>query len=141
MCDLHGGPCFPLPRIEIPVGGKKVTPGSLCKVSGRLLPDQPEFGEFQPTNTIVDFYVESLRPASGTFRINFEDVEQGADHDMDAIVIYFYQVTDNDGNPVTNPADGTKVKISLLSEYAAGCISSTWVTSSPEPRRTAPTWR
>ena len=40
---------------------------------------------FQPTNQIVDFYVDSLTATSGKFRVNYEDVEQGADHDMDAI--------------------------------------------------------
>jgi type IV pilus assembly protein PilY1 len=57
---------------------------------------------YQPTNQIVDFYVESVansgpqdaNPAinggryQAIFRINFEDVEQGNDHDMDAIVEY-----------------------------------------------------
>ena len=68
-------------------------------------------GPFQPTNQIVDFYVETLRPPSGRFRVNFEDVEQGADHDMDAIVVYEYEVNGN--NTVT---------VTLTSEYAAGCI-------------------
>ncbi len=41
--------------------------------------------------------------------MNFEDVEQGADHDMDAIATYKYTVN----------ADNT-VKIELTSDYAAG---------------------
>jgi type IV pilus assembly protein PilY1 len=59
-------------------------------------------GAVQPTNQIVDFYVETIAnsgpgdydPAinngryQAKFRINFEDVENGADHDMDAIVEY-----------------------------------------------------
>jgi Tfp pilus tip-associated adhesin PilY1 len=116
------GLASPLPRIEIPVGTSVVTMVPFAKSVGGCLGVTPIQGSFQPTNTIVDFYIESLRPASGTFRINYEDVEQGADHDMDAIVQYFYQVTDDNDNPVTNPADGTRVKISLQSEYAAGCI-------------------
>jgi Tfp pilus tip-associated adhesin PilY1 len=111
----------PLPRIEIPVGNKTITLVPFAKsVSGwsGLSPTSA----FQPTNTIVDFYVQSLTPTSGSFRINFEDVEQGADHDMDAIVIYDYQVVDNDGNPVSAPSLGTGVRISLQSEYAAGSI-------------------
>jgi Tfp pilus tip-associated adhesin PilY1 len=116
------GLASPLPRLEIPVGNSVVTMVPFAKSVGGCLGVTPTPGNFQPTNTIVDFYVESLRPAAGTFRINYEDVEQGADHDMDAIVIYFYQVIDAAGNPVANPADGTRVKISLLSEYAAGCI-------------------
>jgi Tfp pilus tip-associated adhesin PilY1 len=116
------GLASPLPRIEIPVGNSVVTMVPFAKSVGGCLGVTPNPGSFQPTNTIVDFYVESLRPASGTFRINYEDVEQGADHDMDAIVVYYYQVIDNNDNPVVNPADGTRVRISLQSEYAAGCI-------------------
>jgi type IV pilus assembly protein PilY1 len=99
----------PLPRIEIPVAGKTVTLVPFAKTvnpsSGRAE------GAFQPTNQIVDFYVEYIAPdgKSGVFQVNFEDVEQGADHDMDAITRYEYQVQ----------ADN-KVKITLTSTYAAG---------------------
>jgi type IV pilus assembly protein PilY1 len=92
------------------------------KSVGGCLGITPNSNDFQPTNTIVDLYVESLTPTSGVFRVNFEDVEQGADHDMDAIVIYSYEVVDDDGDPVANPADGTQVRIALQSEYASGCI-------------------
>ncbi|WP_022851357.1 pilus assembly protein [Limisalsivibrio acetivorans] len=64
-----------------------------------------------PSDTIVDFYAESISDSAGKFRINFEDVEQGADHDMDAIVEFTYEVLDN-----------SHVKISLESTYAAGSI-------------------
>src|SRR2546425_236345 len=78
---------------------------------------------FTPTNQIVDYYVVNIantgkadidasvnggRPYA-EFRINYEDVEQGADHDMDAIARY----------TVALQADG-KVKIDMVSEYAAG---------------------
>ncbi|MEZ5475547.1 MAG: PilC/PilY family type IV pilus protein [Steroidobacteraceae bacterium] len=102
----------PLPKIEIPVNGHKITLVPFAKtvwgawpVGSNVTPNGP----FQPTNQIVDFYVESITPTSGSFRVNFEDVEQGADHDMDAIVRYDYVVN----------ADNT-VDISLTSEYAAG---------------------
>ncbi|RLB31907.1 MAG: hypothetical protein DRH11_12600, partial [Deltaproteobacteria bacterium] len=111
----------PLPRIEIPVGDKTITLVPFAKSVGGCLGITPT-ADFQPTNTIVDFYVESLRPGSGTFRINYEDVEQGADHDMDAICKYEYQVLDSNGDPVENPSDGTQVQITLTSTYAAGCI-------------------
>jgi type IV pilus assembly protein PilY1 len=109
----------PLPKIEFPVNGNTVTLLPFAKtVSGT-------FGEKdrKPTNTIVDFYVENIvnlpggqfdatvnggRP-SAIFRINYEDVEQGNDHDMDAIVKYTVEAT----------ADN-RVKVSLKSEYAAG---------------------
>lgn len=109
----------PLPRIEFPVNGRTVTLIPFAKtISGT-------FGGAtrKPTNTIVDFYVEQIvnlpgAPTNSTvngglayaaFRINYEDVEQGNDHDMDAIVRY----------EVLQNADGT-VTVRLNSEYAAG---------------------
>ncbi|MCS6946480.1 MAG: hypothetical protein NZM12_02555, partial [Steroidobacteraceae bacterium] len=100
----------PLPKIEIPVGGKRVTIVPFAKSVGGCMITPGPF-TFKPTNQIVDFYVESITPTSGSFRVNFEDVEQGADHDMDAIVRYEY---------VVNPDD--TVTVTLTSEYAAGCI-------------------
>ena len=108
----------PLPRIEIPVAGKTITLVPFAKSVGGSSIDPAE-GKFQPTDQIVDFYVEKIdykdstnggRP-HGSFRINYEDVEQGADHDMDAIVRYEFWVTDNG-----------MVKLSLSSTYAAGGI-------------------
>ncbi|MGD8985048.1 MAG: Calx-beta domain-containing protein [Desulfobacteraceae bacterium] len=117
------GLASPLPRINIKVGTQNITlipfGKSVYWSSNRILPD---YGAFQPTNTIVDFFVEEIDHTYGRFRINFEDVEQGADHDMDAIVVYEYQVIDAGGNPVSDPADGTGVRITLRSEYAAGGI-------------------
>jgi type IV pilus assembly protein PilY1 len=118
----------PLPRIEIPVGtdnnGKPryITLVPFAKseggsVSGTTI--DPAVGKFQPTNQIVDFYVEKINYADptnggrphGVFRINYEDVEQGADHDMDAIVRYeFWVLEDN------------TVQVRLESSYAAGSI-------------------
>src|SRR5690606_10983841 len=109
-----------LPRIEIPVGVNLVTLMPFGK-SVRDLGINGAQGEFQPTNTIVDFYVETIantgatnRDATvnegrpfGRFRINFEDVEQGADHDMDAIVFYEFRVNSDD-----------TVTVELTSEYA-----------------------
>lgn len=100
-----------LPEINIPVNGQTITLVPFAKSVGGCLGVNGTQGLFQPTNTIVDFYVESITPTSGTFRINFEDVQQGADHDMDAIVTYNY---------VVNP-DNT-VTVTLNSTYAAGCI-------------------
>ena len=100
----------PLPHIEIPVNGRKITLVPFAKSVGGAGITATE-GAFQPTNQIVDFYVDSLGSTSGRFRVNFEDVEQGADHDMDAIVVYDYQVN----------GDGT-VTVNLTSEYAAGGI-------------------
>jgi type IV pilus assembly protein PilY1 len=52
-----------------------------------------------------------MTPTSGVFRVNYEDVEQGADHDMDAIARYQYQVV-----------NGNQLSITVTSEYAAGGI-------------------
>ena len=106
----------PIPQIKIPVGGNVITLVPFGKSVGPAPPNclggiNKDEGQFQPTNTIVDFYVEQLTATSGTFRINFEDAQQGADHDMDAVVKYTYQVNGN--NTVT---------ITLDSTYAAGCI-------------------
>ena len=108
----------PLPRIDIPVStatgiknislvpfAKTVKGLTGCNTVNDITPSG-----FQGTNQIVDFYVESLDDTSGTFQVNFEDVESGNDHDMDAIARYTYTVN----------ADGT-VKIRVSSDYAAGC--------------------
>jgi type IV pilus assembly protein PilY1 len=102
----------PLPKIEIPVGGQTITLVPFGKTVDTLATGydiSPDQGEFQPTNTIVDFFVEQITATYGKFRINFENVEQGSDHDMDAVVIYEYQI--NGDNTVT---------ITLTSDYSAG---------------------
>ncbi len=79
---------------------------------------------FCPTNQIVDYYVDTIVYDSeknvtyAKFRVNFEDVEQGADHDMDAIVEY--EICTGDSCDPAIPAG--QVKIKLTSLYAAGCI-------------------
>jgi type IV pilus assembly protein PilY1 len=123
------GMASPLPRIEIKVGTRIMTMVPFAKSVGGCLGVDPDIA-FQPTNTIVDFYVETLDPDDptyGKFRINYEDVEQGADHDMDAIVEYTFQVYQSDGTTpaVTAPDgsnNGTTVEITLNSTYAAGCV-------------------
>ena len=114
----------PLPRIEIPVGTSTISLVPFAKSVGGAFSINPA-AAFQPTNTIVDFYVERIvnlpgQPTDATvnggrgfavFRINYEDVEQGNDHDMDAIVRYEIAVN----------ADNT-VSVTLRSEYAAGGV-------------------
>lgn len=118
----------PLPRIQIKISDiKAVTLVPFAKsvegVDG--LPISNTKGQFQPTDQIVDFYVETIANSGAAdsnasindgryyakFIINYEDVEQGADHDMDAIVEY----------EVTLQADG-KVKVKLTPTYQAGGI-------------------
>lgn len=105
----------PLPTISIdpdnnPATNNSVTVVPFAKsVGGSSISST---GSFQPTNQIVDFYVESLNATSGSFLVNFEDVEQGADHDMDAIARYTYSVNTSTG----------AVTITVDSLYAAGGI-------------------
>ncbi|MHC4215050.1 MAG: hypothetical protein ACYSWP_16950, partial [Planctomycetota bacterium] len=122
------GLASPLPRIEISLGNpaKTITLVPFAKSVGDtcggfdILPDQ---GKFQPTDTIVDFYVESITPTSGQFRINYEDVEQAADHDMDAIARYTYQVLKADYTNAATPEEGTQVLVTVDGGvYASGCI-------------------
>jgi type IV pilus assembly protein PilY1 len=104
----------PLPQIDIPFpNGRRVTLVPFAKSVGGFSID-PTQGRFQPTNTIVDFYYDranSSPPDRYSFRVNFEDVEQGADHDMDAIVEY---VVEREGDD--------RVRVRLNSTYAAGSI-------------------
>jgi type IV pilus assembly protein PilY1 len=114
----------PLPRIEIPIAGQWITLVPFAKsVGGNGISASP--GAFQPTNTIVDFYVETIRntgPSNrdtavnegrpyGKFRINYEDSEYGSDHDMDAIVEYTLTVNADDS-----------LTVRLDSTYAAGSV-------------------
>jgi len=116
----------PLPRIEIPIAalGKTITLVPFAKsVGGSGI--SASSGAFQPTNQIVDFYIDTIRNVTGfpsdttvnggrpyyKFRINYEDVEQGADHDMDAIAEYSISLL----------ADNS-VQVQVDSTYAAGGI-------------------
>ncbi|MBI3140946.1 MAG: fimbrial assembly protein [Rhodocyclales bacterium] len=114
----------PLPTISVPVDSYTVTIVPFAKSVGQ---DSTSWVSraFLPTNQIVDFYVDTIRNVTGSptdasvnggrpyykFRINYEDVEQGADHDMDAIAIYEIKLN----------ADNT-VSVAVTSEYAAGGI-------------------
>ena len=114
------GLASPLPRIVLTLGPdkKRITLVPFGKSVGSI--GSTALWPFRPTNTIVDFFVDTIAPTYGRFRINYEDVEQGADHDMDAIVIYEYQLLDTAGLAVSDPVYATQVRISLTSEYASG---------------------
>lgn len=118
----------PLPRIEAKTtSGNTITLVPFAKSVGGFKISNAK-GSFQPTNQIVDFYVDMIANSTGPsgadydasvnggryyakFRINFEDVEQGADHDMDAIVIY----------EIAAESDG-RLRVKLTPEYEAGSI-------------------
>lgn len=101
-----------IPKITIPVSGRTITLIPFAKsVGGCGWGIDPAQGAYQPTERIADFYIESLTPTSGSFRVNFDDVEFGADFDMDAIVHYQYQVN----------ANGT-VTVTVTNDSSAGCL-------------------
>lgn len=87
-------------------------------------------GAFCPSNQIVDVYADSVKyDASNNviyakYRINYEDVEQGADHDMDDITTYeicTQAAVDADYGSCAGTL-GADIQINLTVEYAAGCI-------------------
>lgn len=130
----------PMPDIKIKVGnnyvrivpiGKSVSgclrlgnnPGVCAQrctltrdTEGKLIISNCQSGSYCPSNQIVDFYIDNINYnpdnsiSYAKFRINFEDVEQGADHDMDAVIDYEIQTV------------GNNLNVRLTSEYAAGCI-------------------
>ncbi|QPK64186.1 hypothetical protein IVG45_04210 [Methylomonas sp. LL1] len=129
----------PKPRIEFPIGDHVVSLVPFGKTVGGIpdeckttkppeepLPIDRTAGAYQPTNTIVDFYVLAFKNTNAgnqdasvnsgrpyaKFRINYEDSEYGSDHDMDAIVEYELTATSNH-----------TLDVKLTSDYAAGgCI-------------------
>lgn len=83
-----------------------------------------------PTNTLVDFYIDDLKYDGNNdivyskFRVNFEDVEQGADHDMDAIATYEI-CTQAAADAGYGSCGGTlpgDLRITVNSDYGAGGI-------------------
>jgi len=115
----------PLPTIEIPMAnGQKITVVPFAKSVGGSSINATK-GQFQPTNTIVDFFVETIANTGAgnsdttinggrpyiKFRINYEDSEYGSDHDMDAIVTYTFAVDTSN-----------QLVISLSSDYEAGSV-------------------
>ncbi|WP_163134115.1 pilus assembly protein [Agarivorans sp. Alg241-V36] len=85
----------PFPEIKVDIDGEIITIVPFAKTvggeyNGNTVPSGTN--SFQPSSTIVDVYVDKLESDSGTFRVNYEDVEQGADHEMDMIVEYSYKV-------------------------------------------------
>jgi type IV pilus assembly protein PilY1 len=115
----------PLPQVvaKLP-NGKIITMVPFAKsVSGSSISSTK--GNYQPTNQIVDFYVQTIANSGAgdanasinggryyaEFQINFEDVEQGGDHDMDAISRYVVKAN----------SDNT-LSISVVPTYQAGGI-------------------
>jgi type IV pilus assembly protein PilY1 len=106
----------PLPKIEVttPRGTITIVPFGKS-VSSRDFNIDPARTRFQPATQIVDFFVTNPPSSTGLydakFLISFEDMEQGADHDMDVIVEYHVQ----------QQANGD-VKVTLTPKYMAASI-------------------
>ncbi len=115
----------PLPRIEARLpNGRTINLVPFSKSVGGSGISATK-GNYQPTNQIVDFYVEQIANSGAAdadasvnggryyarFQINFEDVEQGGDHDMDAISEY----------TVLANADNT-LSVTVRPTYQAGGI-------------------
>jgi type IV pilus assembly protein PilY1 len=95
----------PLPSIDVEVGTKKISFAPFAKTVKFC----SQNSTYYPTNAIVGFTVEEITPTSGSFRVSFEDMEQGADNDMDAVSRYRYSVT------------GNTVRMKVDSLVASGC--------------------
>jgi type IV pilus assembly protein PilY1 len=108
----------PLPNINVTINGSSVSLVPFAKsVGGNGI--SAARTAYQPTNQIVDFYVEEFTPPTNAttgegyravFQINFEDVEQGGDHDMDAIARYTIEVV------------GGQLRVTVVPTYQAGGI-------------------
>ena len=81
----------PLPRIEIPVNGQTITLVPFAKSVGNNSIDATK-GAFQPTDPIVDIYLQQPTATDGSFQVNYEAQEAGNDYDMDDITQYTWHV-------------------------------------------------
>ena len=88
----------PLPSIDVDVAGEVISFAPFAKTVNFCGSNYA----YKPTNAIVGFTVEEITDTSGSFRVSFEDMEQGADNDMDAVARYKYNVA---GNVVTMEVD------------------------------------
>lgn len=82
-----------LPVIDVEVAGKTISFAPYAKTVGL---DDRELLSYQPTNAIVGFNVEYITDTTGSFRVSFEDNEQGADNDLDAVSRYSYEVINDE---------------------------------------------
>jgi len=98
--------------------------------SGRMNLNCPSTA-FCPTNSLVGLFINDVRYNASNeivymkFRQNFEDVEQGADHDMDAIATYEVctatAAASGYGSCASLALTGNEFEVLVTSSYAAGC--------------------
>ena len=114
----------PLPEIKIQAGTHTVTLWPYAKTvshctnyDGKSSNHDCIHQAFQPTASIVDFYVTEWTPTSGKFRVTFDDTEQGSDYDMDIVVLYEYSVGANDSVTVTVSTEYSSAALGLHAGY------------------------
>lgn len=115
----------PLPEIRFAVGqdaGGQERFVTIVPFAKTVTGSGIDNARFAPTNQIVDFYVGRIANTSADnrdlsvnggrayaeFRINYENMEQGSDNDMDAIARY-----------IVTQQDNGQVNIDMVSEYAS----------------------
>jgi len=99
----------PLPTIDVDVDGQQVTFAPFAKTVGGCATTPSGIENYSPTNAIVGLVVEHISPTAGSFRVSFEDMEQGGDNDMDALARYEFEV------------NGNEVEFDVTSLEASGC--------------------
>ena len=82
-----------LPTIDVNVNGSNI---SFAPYAKSIAVRNEPLTNYQPTNAIVGFNVEYVTETTGSFRVSFEDNEQGADNDQDALARYYYEVVDGE---------------------------------------------
>jgi type IV pilus assembly protein PilY1 len=86
----------PLPSFSFNVGGQNVSLVPFAKtIDGGNPNTNRNKSNYQPTDPIVDLYIEEYSSTRAVFRINFEADEQGNDFDSDVIVNYEITVNPN----------------------------------------------
>ncbi|MGE6320990.1 pilus assembly protein [Pseudomonas oryzihabitans] len=91
-----------LPKFEFSVGGRTVSLVPFAKTINGASTNRTK-GNYQPTDAIVDLYVESYSSTGAVFRVNYEADEQGNDFDSDVIVKYDISVTGGQLRVVVTP--------------------------------------
>ena len=91
-----------LPKFEFNVGGKTVSLVPFAKTINGVGTNRSR-GNYQPTDAIVDLYVESYSSTGAVFRVNYEADEQGNDFDSDVIVKYDISVASGQLKVVVTP--------------------------------------
>ena len=106
-----------IPTIKVKVGSNEVqiapygvTVNSACKIAG--VPFAPiDSDVFAPVDAIVGFDVENASDTAGSFRVSFENMEQGGNNDMDTLVRYEYEVI------------GGEVDVTTTTLGSSGCFN------------------